>query len=114
MYLCCALTPTREGIEEANASRGHQKQNKNHVVHCGEVHLDYVPHDDAGCWRSGGAVGDFARTASGADYDTKESPLSMDRFPIRQKENKVDLLLCLQFVLRMSQRLLHHILAQYL
>lgn len=56
-YLRRTLTPTREGVEEANAGWGHQKQNKDYVVHHGEVHLDHLPHGDAGCWRRQGLWG---------------------------------------------------------
>lgn len=48
VYLCCALASTREGIEEADASGGHQQQGKDDIVHRGEVHSDYLPHDDTG------------------------------------------------------------------
>lgn len=54
-------------MEEADASRGHQEQGEDDVVHCGEVHLDYLPHDAAGVGGSGEC------TASGADHDVKES-----------------------------------------
>lgn len=72
-YLCCPLAPTREGIKEADTSGGHQQQGKDDVVHCGEVHLDYLPHDDAGYGGGIGGVKAVGRVASRADHNVKES-----------------------------------------
>lgn len=46
-YLRGALAPPGEGVEEADAGWGHQKQGEDDIVLRGEVHLHHLNHDDA-------------------------------------------------------------------
>lgn len=52
-YLRGALAPPGEGVEEADAGRGHQQQGEDDIVHRGEVHLHHLPHDDAAAAAAG-------------------------------------------------------------
>lgn len=79
VHLGGALAAPREGVEEADAGRGHQQQDKDDVVHRGEVHLDHLPHGGA-AFRGLGA--------SGAGYDAEESRLPMVTFTVEQRNTR--------------------------